>query len=99
MTVETGQTLQMALDAFERGEYFSYRAAAKAFGVSKDTLTRRAAGGITKQDWPVLRPVQEDLGFSTWKKQAVRRSVSLQALCQRRLEAQIQSVTTGSQGS
>lgn len=65
MPSETEQALQIALDAYRRGEYTSIRACATSHGVDKSTLSRRLKGGITRQqareEQQTLSPIQEDL--------------------------------------
>ena len=65
MTSKHEQDIQDALDAYDRREYPSIRAAAGAYDVSKSTLSRRLKGGRSRQqareEQQLLSPDQEGL--------------------------------------
>ena len=65
MAFNKEQALQDALDAYDRREYPSIRAAAKAFNVNHGTLARRINGGLSRQQAheaeQLLSPDQERL--------------------------------------
>ena len=42
------EQLQNAISAFQKQEFTSIRAAANAFGVNRDTMSRRMAGGLSR---------------------------------------------------
>ena len=42
------EQLQNAISAFQNHEFDSIRAAANAFGVNRDTISRRIAGGLSR---------------------------------------------------
>ena len=65
MTSKYEKAIKDALDALDRREHPSLRAAADAYDVSKSTLARRAKGGRSRQEareeQQLLSPDQEGL--------------------------------------